>query len=48
VVDDFVTGLGEVCLQELAELESGVIGGDVDAHALILWWIGWWYRHPQR
>jgi hypothetical protein len=33
VVDDLVTGLAQVLLEVRAELETGVIGGDVDAHA---------------
>jgi len=32
VVDDVVTGFGEVVLQARRELEAGVIRGDVDAH----------------
>jgi hypothetical protein len=31
-----VPGVGEMLLQGLAQLESGMIGRDVDAHDLIL------------
>jgi hypothetical protein len=36
VIDNLVTCITEVVLQELAEFESSVVGGDVNAHASIL------------
>jgi hypothetical protein len=36
VVNDLVTGSGEVVLQELAEFQSSVVCGDVNAHSSIL------------
>jgi hypothetical protein len=36
VVNNLVTGFGQVVLKELAEFESSVVCGDVNAHFSIL------------
>jgi aminopeptidase N len=50
MIDDLVTGLGQVGLQILTKFKTRVVGGNVDAHALILGRIGWSSSHagPRR